>query len=159
RAVKASEAQAIASQTSAKAAERMIEITQQAYVASERAYIGIREITIGGLIVGQIPTLYVTWYNGGKTPASRFRAVPYLVFGDKPEKRSYFIDDDWSDSRANFLPAGIPQTISYPQAETGFKPITEEILAELETGSKRLYAMISALYLDFTGQERSLEVS
>jgi hypothetical protein len=157
RAVRASETQAIASQSSAKAAERMIEITQQAYIASERAYIGIREITMGSFSVGQIPTLNVTWYNGGKTPASRFRAIPYLVFGDKPEKRGYLIDDDWSDSTSDFLPSGVPQTIPYPQAETGFKVVTEEMLAELNGRSKALYAIVTALYLDFTGQERSFD--
>lgn len=159
RAVKASEAQAIASQTSAKAAERSVEITQQAYIASERAYIGIREITMGSLSVGQIPTLYVTWYNGGKTPASHFRAIPYLVFGDEPERRGYLIDDDWSDSRGNFLPTGVPQTMPYPQAETGFKPVSKEMLTELEGGSKRLYAVVLARYVDFTDQEQSFEAS
>ncbi len=159
RAVKASETQAIASQTSAEAAKRMVEVSQQAYVESSRAYVGIREIKMGGFLVGQIPTLYVIWYNGGNTPASRFQAIPYLVFGDEPETKGYFINDDWSDSRGNFLPTGEPQPMSYPQAETGFKPVTHDMLAELDGGGKRLYAMILARYLDFTGKARLFETS
>lgn len=159
RAVAASEAQARASELSAKTAERNAEAMQQALVASERAYIGIREINIVDLSVGEIPTLSVTWYNGGKTPASHFRAITYLVFGETPEKKGYFINDDWSDSRGSFLPAGVSQTVRYPQVEIGFKPVTKEMLTELEGGSKRLYAMVSALSIDFTGQQQPFEAS
>jgi hypothetical protein len=153
--LEAMKVQANASRTFAEAAERSVEVTRQALAAN----VGIREIKMSGFVVGQIPTLYVTWYNGGQTPASRFRAVPYLVFGEKPEERGYFIDDDWSDSRGNFLPTGVPQLMPYPQAETGFKPVTQEMLAELESGSKRLYAMIRAAYVDFMGDGRSFEAS
>jgi hypothetical protein len=69
------------------------------------------------------------------------------------------LDDDWSDSRGNFLPTGLQQTMPYPQAETGFKPVSEEMLAELEGGSKRLYAMVLARYVDFTDQVRTFEAS
>lgn len=159
RAVAASEEQAVAAQASAKAAERSIELTQKAYIESARAHVGIKEITISKLSSGQIPTLHVTWYNGGQTPASRFRAVPYLVFGDEPKRKGYILQDDWSDSTANFLPTGMPQTIAYPQVEVGFKPVTDEMLAQLENGSKRLYAMVSAVYFDFAGERRSIKAS
>lgn len=156
---RASQASAQAAELSAKAAERSIELTQQAYISSERAYVGIREITMDRLKDGEIPTLHVTWYNGGKTPANRFRAVPYLVFGDKPEWKGYFIDDDWSDSRGNFLPTGIPQTMDYHQAGTGFKLVTREMIDELRGGGKRLYAMVKAHYVDFTEQRRDFKAS
>ena len=139
-----------------KIMQGQLEVTRQAFVAN----VGIREITMGqSFSVGQIPTLYVTWYNGGQTAAARFRASPYLVFGEKPEEKGFAIEDDWSSSKGNFLPPGKPQILPYPQSEFGFKPGTKEMLAELEGGSKRLYAMVYALYFDFTGQERPFEAS
>jgi len=107
------------------------------------------------LVVGEVPTLYVVWHNGGQTPAFRFRANVYLVFGDKPEWRGYSLNDDFSDSKANFIPPGISGSPTlYPQSEYGFKPITKEFLEDLNGGSKRLYAMVSAVYLDFTDDIR-----
>lgn len=138
-----------------------------AMVATEQAYVGITNQAIGtemhtgdlNLLIGKTPTLHVTWFNGGKTPAMHFRTIPYLVFGEKPERRGYLIDDDWSDIRGSFLPAGEARTMPYPQAETGFKPLTQEMVEELRNGKKSLYAIITALYMDFTGQYQEFETS
>jgi hypothetical protein len=144
-----------------KAAEKAAEA---AYIA-QRAYIGVTDLMITStsmagtaqLVVGEIPTLRVTWHNGGNTPARNFRAVPYLVFGEKPERRGYLLGDDMSDIKGSFLPAGKEQTVSYPQVEVGFKPVTIEMINDLNSGKKRLYAMILAAYVDFTGKDRWLE--
>ena len=73
-----------------------------------------------------------------------------MVFGDRPEWRGYIMDDDWSDSTASFVPPGISNPVPYPQVEVGFQRITKEMLDALNGGSKRLYAMVQAVYLDFT---------
>jgi hypothetical protein len=158
-AIAVSERNAIAAELSAKAAERSVEVMRESYIATTRAYIGIRRIVIGALVVGQIPTVTVVWHNGGNTPASRFRAVVYLIFGDKPEWRGYLVDDDWSDSTASFVPPGVSNPVDYPQVEVGFKLVSQQMLETLNGGSKRLYAMVEAIYLDFTEQRRSFESS
>jgi hypothetical protein len=137
---------------------------EAAYIA-QRAYIGIADLTMESksmtataqLIVGEIPTLHVTWHNGGNTPARNFRAVPYLVFGEKPERRGYLIDDDWSDIKGSFLPAGKEVTMLYDQAETGFKPVTEEMIDDINSGKKRLYAMVTGIYIDYADKTRRFE--
>ena len=156
--LEAMKTQAAASEIQAKAAERSVEVMRESYIATTRAYIGVRRIVMGALVIGQMPTVTVVWHNGGNTPASRFRAVVYLVFGEKPERRGYFLDDDWSDSTASFVPPGVSNPVDYPQVEIGFKPVTKEMLDALN-GSKRLYAMVEAVYLDFTEQRRSFDSS
>lgn len=155
----AGELQAKAAEMSAKVHQQSIEVMTVSYIATTRAYIGIREITVGALVVGKIPTVSVVWYNGGKTPASRLRANVYLVVGDKPEWRSYQLEDDWSDSKANFLPPGVSNPVLYPQVETGFKPLTQEMLDAITLGGKRLYAMVEAEFLDFMDEPRPFETS
>jgi hypothetical protein len=158
-ATKISERNAKAAEMSAEAAQRGVEVMKESYVATTRAYIGIREITVGTLVVGDTPTVSVIWHNGGQTPASKFRASVYLVFGEKPERRGYGLDDDWSDSKTNFVPPGVSNPVAYSQAEYGFKPVTKDMLDALNGGSQRLYAMIKAEYRDFTDQPRPFETS
>lgn len=50
------------------AAERTAEIAH----VGERAYIGITRLTVDDLVIGQSPTLSITWCNAGKTPAWHF---------------------------------------------------------------------------------------
>jgi hypothetical protein len=147
--------------------ERQLKATEQAAEASyiaQRAYIGVtglrlesKGIVTAPLVVGETPTLFVRWNNGGTTPARNFRAIPYLVLGEKPELRGYFLGDDMSDIEASFIPGGKEVTMPYPQIETGFKPVTSEMLDDINSGKKRLYAMILASYVDFTGKDRWLE--
>src|SRR6266496_765401 len=151
--------------------ERQLKATEKAadaaYVA-QRAYIGVSGLKITSsavippvtaqIIVGTVPTLHVTWHNGGGTPAEHFRAVPYLSFGEKPGRKGYLIDDDISDMQFNFIPAGKEITAPYPQAEVGFPAFTKEMLDQLNGGQKRLYAIIDAIYTDFAGQTRELHV-
>src|SRR5215210_3495245 len=67
-----------------KVAERGIEVAQNAAYIEQRAYVGIQRMTVEGLDEGRCPILNITWINGGKTPAWRFRCVPRLVFGQVP---------------------------------------------------------------------------
>src|SRR6266404_4111200 len=66
--------------------ERQLKATEKAAEASyiaQRAYISITGLKImcssflpaiqAPIIVGEIPTLHVTWHNGGATPAEHFR--------------------------------------------------------------------------------------
>jgi hypothetical protein len=150
--------------------ERQLKATESAadaaYIA-QRAYIGVTDVKImcstfmptfkAPIIVGERPTLYVTWHNGGGTPAEHFRAVPYLSFGEKPEYKGYMIDDDYGDMQFNFIPAGkVIEDAEYPQAAVGFPAFTKEMVEELNSGKKRLYAIIAAIYIDFTGRTREL---
>jgi hypothetical protein len=147
--------------------ERQLKATEKAAEASyvaQRAYIGITDLRLKStgiitapLVEGETPTLFVRWHNGGTTPARNFRAVPYLVLGEKPERRGYFLGDDMSDMEASFIPGGKEVTNPYPQGETGFKPVTKDMLDDINSGKKRLYAMILASYVDFTGKDRWLE--
>ena len=132
----------------------------------ERAYIGVTDLKMmcsadlphvtAQIIVGCVPTLYVTWHNGGATPAHHFRAVPYLSFGEQPERKGYLIDDDIGDMRFNFIPAGkVIADAEYPQAEVGFPAFTQEMVSDLNSGKKRLYAIIDAVYLDFANRKRT----
>jgi hypothetical protein len=150
--------------------ERQLKATEKAVESSyiaQRAYIGVTGLKImcssflpavqAPIIVGEKPTLYVTWHNGGATPAEHFRAVPYLSFGEKPEYKGYMIDDDYGDMQFNFIPAGkVIEDAAYPQAEVGFPAFTKQMVEELNSGKKRLYAVINAIYIDFTGQTREL---
>ena len=150
--------------------ERQLIATEKAaessYIA-QRAYIGVTDLKImcssfipplrAQIIVGEKPTLYVTWHNGGATPAEHFRSVPYLSFGEKPEYKGYLIDDDYGDMQFNFIPAGkIIEDAAYPQWAVGFPAFTKEMVEELNSGKKRLYAVINAIYIDFTGRTRKL---
>ena len=142
---------------------------EAAYIA-QRAYIGVTDVKMmcsslippvnAPIIVGCVPTLYVTWHNGGASPAEHFRAVVYLHFGEKPEYKGYFIDDDIGDMKFNFIPAGkVIEDAPYPQTLVGFPAFTKEMLDEINGGhQKRLYAIIRAIYIDFAGKERELRV-
>jgi hypothetical protein len=152
--------------------ERQLVATEKAAEASyiaQRAYIGVTDLKMqcstmfspgtAPILIGAIPTLFVTWHNGGGSPAEHFRSVPYLSFGEKPQYKGYFIDDDISDMRFNFIPAGkVIENAAYPQVEVGFPPFTKEMIDQLESGQKRLYAIINALYTDFQGQQRQVNV-
>lgn len=148
--------------------ERQLKATEKAADAAyvgQRAYVGIADLTMSSagmsanaqLIVGVVPTLHVTWHNGGNTPARNFRAIPYLVFGDKPERKGFFIDDDDSDISGSFLPAGKDVTVQYPQQETGFPPVTQQMLNDLNSGKKRLYVMVIGVYIDYADKSRWFE--
>jgi hypothetical protein len=151
--------------------ERQLVATEKAAEAayvSQRAYIGVTGVQMmcsslippvsAPIIVGCVPTLHVTWHNGGGSPAEHFRAVPYLSFGEKPERKGYLIDDDLGDMQFNFIPAGKEITRAYPQNEVGFPAFTKEMVDQLNGGQKRLYAIVDAVYTDFAGQERQLRV-
>jgi alkylation response protein AidB-like acyl-CoA dehydrogenase len=152
------EGQLIASEQAAEAA----------YIA-QRAYMGVTDVkmmchgffppTTAQIIVGQVPTVYVTWHNGGATPAEHFRAVVYLTLGEKPEHKGYFIDDDIGDMKFNFIPAHkVIEDAPYPQSQVGFPAFAAEMVKQINGGQKRLYAIIDAVYIDFAGRNRELHV-
>jgi|GEM_PF-6191404 len=141
---------------------------QDAYIA-QRAYMGVTDVkmmctanfpaTTAQIILGHVPTLYITWHNGGATPAEHFRAIPYLSFGEKPEYKGYLIDDDIGDMKFNFIPAHkVIEDAPYPQIEVGFPAFTPEMMQQINGGQKRLYAIIDAIYIDFAGRKRELHV-
>jgi hypothetical protein len=67
RAVAASEAQATTAQA-------MVEITREAFVTAERAYIGIQDVTMADFQLGSIPRVLIVLINAGKTPAWNIRS-------------------------------------------------------------------------------------
>lgn len=127
---------------------------REAVETTERAYIGIANME---LLVGSNdePTLLITWINGGKTPAWRFRCIPALNIGEKPEPKPFLTDDDFSDIRNSFIPAGAERPISYTDLGV---TISKEVLDELRgSATKRLYAVMQGTYRDVRWKPREFE--
>ncbi len=84
--------------------------------------------------------------------------MPILVLGEKPEaNKIYSIDDDYStDIGGNFLPAGAKRKFPYLQGSE--VRVTNEVLKELTSGIKRLYAIGSAYYVDFRGRQQTYPI-
>jgi len=134
--------------------ERQLKATERAADASyiaQRAYMGIRELDIGGpLVVGNFHFLNITWQNGGKTPAWNFRCIADLVLSkDEPKGTIYFADDDYGDISGSFWPSDATRTITY---EGGQIHVTDELVKELWEGrERRLWAVVRAVYRDISG--------
>ena len=133
------------------AAERTAEIAHE----GERAHVGVIGLKIDALVVGQSPTLSITWCNAGKTPAWHFLSCPLLSLGnEKQSGASYYMKRDIRDVEASLIPAGKDVTVSYLMSDL---KITQESLADIESGRQRLFACVYALYVDFQGQRQTFE--
>ena len=124
----------------------------EAIETTERAYIGIANMRM--IVSGDEPRLEITWVNGGKTPAWHFRCVPSLNVGEKPESKGYLMDDDFSDIRGSFIPAGAERPVTYDHL--GIK-ISDQLLSQLRGGTERLYAVMSGCYRDVKWKNRQFE--
>jgi hypothetical protein len=156
RVVRAVEVQAEASQASAQAAIESVAATKEAFYIGQRAYVGVRRMTVSNLVAGQYVTLTITWINGGKTPAWRFRSIPKLVLDEQPPQKSGFswLEDDFSNISVSLIPAGEERTVKY---ETTLL-LTREMVAAIEGGGKRLYASAEGSYTDIKGIERPFRI-
>ena len=126
--------------------------------ATERAYIGIGDMKISNLAVGQIPTIIVTWVNGGRTPARNFRAMPILVFGKEPvTDKIHFIDDDISPISSSFIPAGEAKVVNYP-LPSGDR-VTEENWTAFQRGQLNVYIIGNVVYRDIRGAKHVEPIS
>jgi hypothetical protein len=124
----------------------------EAIETTERAYIGIAKMQL--FISGDEPTIEITWINGGKTPAWHFRCVPSLNIGEKPEPNGPLMDDDFSDIRNSFIPAGAERRVSY--TDLGVK-LSNEVLAHLGGPGNNLYAVMEGSYRDVRWKARRFE--
>ena len=61
---------------------------------------------------------------------------------------------DIRDVEASLIPAGKDVTVSYLMSDL---KITQESLADIESGRQRLFACVYALYVDFQGQRQTFE--
>src|ERR1700686_1971292 len=131
----------------ARIADQQREIMQSQIESAEvtdRAYVGIANVVL--TVSSDQPTVIVTWVNGGRTPALHFRAMPVLIWNDKPGTNVLrFIDDDYDTGvRGTFLPAGATLEVPYKQD----LKITDEVIKSLLNGSKQLFIGGSGVYVD-----------
>lgn len=139
-----------------RVAERNVKIAENAFYIGEAPYFGIANITYywgptnaqAGTKGGARPKVWITFLNGGKTPAWHFSAAPKLVSGDIPETGESFslnaVRSRHSEVENAFYPSGTEKTIEY---ETG--PILSgDAINAFLNGKSRLFLIIGIRYRD-----------
>src|SRR5262249_26803264 len=86
--------------------------------AAEAPYFGIVNIHFTDLVVDRYPGLNITFYNGGKTPAWHFYAMPVLVLGDDLDSPNYWhFAPKTLSMAATFIPSDKPQSFEFKQTK------------------------------------------
>jgi hypothetical protein len=122
----------------------------------ERGYMGIGDMILSNLVVGGRPIVTIKWVNGGRTPVRNFRAIPFIVFGEKPiSNKFHFIDDDFSAISGSFFPVGAEREVKYEVSDV----INAEDWAKFERGKVQLFILGNFVYRDINGTQQVEAIS
>ena len=118
---------------------------------SLRAYFGVRAMTIEPLTIGARPRIWITFVNGGQTPAWHFNAwFIGLIVDTQPLGDPWTVEESAGDIGNSFVPAGAEKTIVYDQTEF---IVTRERLDAIKDRERmtRLFVFGDAHYNDISG--------
>jgi hypothetical protein len=130
------------------AAEESARTAREAFHIGEAPYFGITKMTFAEFEEGARPRLFITFLNGGKTPAWHFHATPELVLGDSKypltDGERFKCKTELAELVSTFFPTGAERTIEY---QTKFE-LTWERLNRINDKKVILFVIVKARYMD-----------
>ena len=139
-----------------QAVERSSQIAAQTLTVTERAYVGITDISIGELRPGQPHKLRMRFVNSGRTPAHRFVVQGSMsVSAGQPTRQQFWKPALYGSSVSGYFTAGSAHDVAF-DFNGASQRLKEEMISAIREGTLRLFIQVEAHYFDVFEEEQIL---
>lgn len=121
---------------------------REMFYSGQRAYIGIKQVTLNDFAAGRIPMIYLALQNAGNTPAWTIECQGQVTYGDSHPSYEDVVGAVVQNV-AHFLPSGVDRMV---EIAIGNAALTAETAAEVMNGGSTLFLRARAKFIDISGE-------